>query len=174
MNEAMDPTAPVIGACLNCRSLFLVLPETPNCLLCGRPPTYTLILTPVPLKPAEEAPDEPVEYHPSTAPPEELPPAVGEQSPAAGEEAPGNLMLNVPTPILALFRGITEFMEGAVEDSKPVYLLFRDAGATPSEALNAGSQLRSVRDLTAALWERGHAEPTAPMQPQPEGPDEEA
>lgn len=31
-----------IGACLNCRNLFLVTPANPECLLCGRPATLTL------------------------------------------------------------------------------------------------------------------------------------
>lgn len=31
-----------IGACLNCRNLFLVTPANPECILCGRPPTLTL------------------------------------------------------------------------------------------------------------------------------------
>jgi len=31
-----------IGACLNCRQLFLITPDTETCYLCGRLPAYTI------------------------------------------------------------------------------------------------------------------------------------
>jgi hypothetical protein len=40
--ESIVPSQTGIGACLNCRQLFLITPDTPNCYLCGRPPAYTL------------------------------------------------------------------------------------------------------------------------------------
>ena len=174
MNEAMDPTAPAIGACLNCRSLFLMLPETPNCLLCGRPPTYTLILTPVPLKPAEEAPDEPVEYHPSTAPPEELPPAADVAPSTAGEEAPEDLEPGEDSPFRLMVQAIRRYLIEGEGELPLVRQAFLNAGARPEEALAAGSNLQAVGDLMSQLWERWESEPIAPMQPPPEGPDEEA
>lgn len=42
MAQPVATTDVAIGACLSCRSLFLVTYDTPNCLLCGRLPAFTL------------------------------------------------------------------------------------------------------------------------------------
>ena len=35
-----------IGACLRCRQLFLITPDTPTCYLCGRAPDYITYFAP--------------------------------------------------------------------------------------------------------------------------------
>jgi len=40
--ESIVASQVAIGACLNCRQLFLITLDTPNCYLCGRAPAYTI------------------------------------------------------------------------------------------------------------------------------------
>jgi hypothetical protein len=54
-----------IGACLNCRQLFLITPDGETCYLCGRLPAYCLAFPPA----SQPEPVVPGTY------PEELPPA---------------------------------------------------------------------------------------------------
>lgn len=42
MVESIVPSQVAIGACLHCRQLFLITPDTPTCYLCGRTPAYSL------------------------------------------------------------------------------------------------------------------------------------
>ena len=65
MGESIVASQVAIGACLNCRQLFLITPDTETCYLCGRLPAYTLRF------PLASQP-EPVVPGPY---PEELPPA---------------------------------------------------------------------------------------------------
>ncbi len=57
-----SPVAPAasIGACLTCRQVVLVTPDSPNCLLCGRPPALTLPFS-VAQPTVQEVPPPPVE-----------------------------------------------------------------------------------------------------------------
>lgn len=65
MVEPIVSSQVAIGACLNCRQLFLITPDTETCYLCGRLPAYTLRF---PLA-SQPEPVVPGTY------PEELPPA---------------------------------------------------------------------------------------------------
>lgn len=42
MTQPTEVAQVAIGACLSCHQLFLVTPESAVCILCGRPPAYTL------------------------------------------------------------------------------------------------------------------------------------
>lgn len=64
--------AAAIGACLNCRQLFLITPDTPNCYLCGRAPAFTLPFAVA----APSAHPEPVEG-PAPPPPAAPPTLIG-------------------------------------------------------------------------------------------------
>jgi hypothetical protein len=57
-----------IGACLNCRQLFLITPDTPTCYLCGRPPAYGLAFAAV-VSSAHPGPVEGPAISPPAAPP---------------------------------------------------------------------------------------------------------
>lgn len=65
MIEPIVTSQVAIGACLNCRQLFLITPDLETCYLCGRPPAYRLAF---PLAPSHA----PVGLE---TPLEELPPA---------------------------------------------------------------------------------------------------
>lgn len=174
MTQPADVFAPAIGACLPCRQLFLVTPETPNCILCGQPPAYTQPFANAgPLVTPASHP-EPAEPIPSSAPLEEPSPAVEESPPAAGEELTEGLAPAGSKPILALLRGIQDFIGGIFEDPEQLRELFVQASAEAEEASNAIGRLVAVRDLVDALWERFESPPAEPMEPQPEAPADEA
>jgi hypothetical protein len=66
MTTPSAPSTVAIGACLSCRSLFLITPDTDRCLLCGRAPSHMLpfgLATPVDMIP------EPVASEPTPEPP---------------------------------------------------------------------------------------------------------
>lgn len=65
MVGSIVPAQVAIGACLNCRQLFLITPDSETCYLCGRLPAYRLAFP-------QAAQHEPVVPGLS---PEELPPA---------------------------------------------------------------------------------------------------
>ena len=66
MTTPSAPSTVAIGACLSCRSLFLITPATERCLTCGGAPTHVLpfglatpvdmTLEPVAPEPAPESP----------------------------------------------------------------------------------------------------------------------
>lgn len=174
MTQPTDILAPSIGACLNCRSLFLVLPETPNCILCGQPPAYVLPFPDVPPGLAEPAPGEPVEPALPAVPLEEPSPAVEESPPAAGEELAEDSEPPGSKPVLALIRGIQDFLGGIFEDPALLRDIFLAAGAEDEESRNAIGRLVAVRDLVDALWGRFESPPAEPMMPQPAAPADES
>lgn len=173
MTQPTDILAPAIGACLNCRSLFLVTIETPACILCGQPPAYTLPFPAVPPGFVEPTPDEPTEPAIPSTSSDEPPPAVEVPPPAAGEELAEGLAPAGSKPILALFRGIHDFLGGIVEYPEQLRALFLEAHAEDEESRNAIGRLVAVRDLVDSLWERFQPEPTEPMEPPPDAPADE-
>lgn len=170
MTQPANAFAPAIGACLPCRQIFLVTPETPNCVLCGQPPAYTLAFPAVPPGFVEPAPDEPVEPIPAAVPSTEASPAADEQASAAGEELTEGLAPAGSEPILALFRGVQDFLGGIVEYPEQLRALFLEAHAEAEEAANAVGRLVAVRDLVDSLWERFETPPAGPTQEPPDAP----
>jgi len=135
------PTA-AIGACLNCRQLFLVTPGTPNCLTCGQPPTLLL--------PFPTAHPEPVE-----APEEELPPA------GASPEREREETVNSEEPALATSWGYLLDADVTEEEAREAFHL---AGADPETAATAVGRLAAVRELIAQLAQPQEAPPSAPAE----------
>lgn len=129
MNQPVDPLAPAIGACLDCRQLFLVTPGSANCLTCGQPPG--LILPFVTTRP------EPVE-------------APVEQSVPAEEPA----LEYIPSTMDArdiLLTNISTFLAGAAFTADDIVLDFIDMGADPEAAATAVGRLAAVRELITKL-----------------------
>jgi hypothetical protein len=129
MTQPVDVLAPAIGACLNCRSLFLVTFDTPRCILCGSVPTYTLAFSP-----AEQV----------AATPEPEPVFVPEP-PAA------RLELGEEEPLDVLLDGIASYLgdQGITQDDVATWLM--RMGADPEAAATAVGRLAAVRDLIAQL-----------------------
>ena len=153
---------PAIGACLNCRSLFLVTLDTPNCILCGRLPTYTLPFAPArggPVEPREEQPtpaedledEEGIMAPPSTTP---------EESPE--EEIPEALVFDEPLDTGDLIAMISMFLVGVPEGGDGLCALLIQSGADPEAAATAVGRLVAVRELITQLAQRQDPQPSAP------------
>lgn len=160
MTQPVDVLAPAIGACLSCRSLFLVTFDTPNCILCGNPPTYTLSFAPahpepvegppIEEQPAEESTDEEgIMPPPSTAP--EEPPAA-ESVPLAQEEEAFSTV--------DLVTDIADYLVGEPVELEELNGHFQELGAHPEAAATAVGRLVAVRELIMQL--------TQPQEPQPD------
>lgn len=146
MTQPVDILAPAIGACLNCRSLFLVTFDTPNCILCGNPPAFTL-----PFAPARGEPVEP-----------------REEQPAPAEEAPEPIPTGIVGSELILLEVISTFLDGGDIDQHYLSICFQDVGAHPEAAATAVGRLQAVRDLIRDLKEPPEAPaevPSAPYDP---------
>ena len=133
---------PAIGACLECRQLFLVTPDSANCLLCGRRPDLTLPFAPVQQVAATPEPE------PVFAPEEPAPP----------------LDLGEIEPLDVLLEGISAYLEGAGITGDDVATWFLRMGADPEAAATAVGRLVAVRALITQLAQ--------PQEPQPSAPEE--
>jgi hypothetical protein len=185
MTQPVEILAPAIGACLNCRSLFLVTFDTPNCLTCGRPPELTLSFAPAHPEPVE-APGSlmtDTEYLDKVVGLEPLP--AKEEQPAPAEltdeegvmppplTAPEEVLTQEPAPLAqdstvvaieALPIMIYGFLEGdVVVDAEKLKGEFEGAGADPETAATAVGRLVAVRDLIAQLAQSQEPAPVAPQ-----------
>jgi len=129
---------PAIGACLECRSLFLVTLDTPNCILCGRLPTYTL-----PFAPARGGPVEPREEQPTPA-----------------EEGAHPLDKDKIQPFEVLLEGIDSYLSGISLTEDDLAGWFMRMGADPEAAATAVGRLVAVRELITQLRRAPEPAPT--------------
>lgn len=143
MTQPVDILAPAIGACLNCRSLFLVTFDTPNCILCGNPPTYTLPLTSAYPEPVEE--------------PEQQPAPAEEPAPPAQDEVAGD--------VSELCSHIADYLVGEPVGPDELNDHFQSMGVDPEVAATAVGRLQAVRELLQALESAGEPAPVAPDEP---------
>lgn len=174
MTQPADILAPAIGACFPCRQLFLVTPETPNCILCGQPPAYTLPFShaPRPLITREEALAhlEAIGHSREAAEgilgPEEPAPAAQEAAEEEEEEEAGDLAV-----LLTGLEGY--FADAGITDDDIATWLMR-MGAQREAAATAVGRLTAVRELIRTL--RAAEEPAlvASAPPEAENPDSPA
>jgi hypothetical protein len=142
MDQPADIYAPAIGACLNCRQLFLVTPATPNCILCGRPADLTLPF----------------------GVPEVVASAIGLDIHEPAPEAVEPLTFEEPLDTGDLFAMISVFLIGVPEGGDELRALLVQSGADPETAATAVGRLAAVRELIAQLEQPHEPAPTAPIE----------
>lgn len=169
MVESTGSPEVAIGGCRNCRQLFLITPDSQNCLLCGQAPTYVL---PFPLGRAiaeahgleiHEAPLPPTDEEgimppPSTAP-EELP----------EEEDVEPLPTDTIGRELILLEVISTFLDGGDIDQHYLSICFQDVGVDPETAATAVGRLQAVRDLIRDVRDQGRKASVTVTGPPPAG-----
>ena len=143
MTQPVDPLAPAIGACLACNQIFLIPPGGANCLLCGRPPAYTMPFTPAP-----SGTPSPYIYQPATT-----------------EEPAAEFIPITMSSLDLLLEVISAYLSGAVILADVIRGCFRDTGTDDATAASAVSHLTAVRELIASLTQPSELEPSAPAEP---------